>query len=108
MNCFFTTSLYVFIPVSRRNIDVTIYKVGWTWWWYSMRGQAHYSGQSAFDYIDIRDDRVYTYFSLNPGERKTFVVQLSAAYRGKFYLPAFACEAMYDESVRVNTEGKWV
>ena len=60
------------------------------------------------DYIDIRDDRVYTYFSLNPNSRKTFVVQLSAAYRGRFYLPAFSCEAMYDASVTANSEGKWV
>ena len=66
------------------------------------------SGQSSFDYIDIRDDRVYTYFSLAPGTRKTFVVQLTAAYRGRFYLPAFSCEAMYDASVTANTEGKWV
>jgi len=66
------------------------------------------SGQSSFDYIDIRDDRVYTYYSLKPGERKTFVVQLSAAYRGRFYLPAFSCEAMYDAGISANTEGKWV
>jgi uncharacterized protein YfaS (alpha-2-macroglobulin family) len=66
------------------------------------------SGQSSYDYIDIRDDRVYTYFSLGTSSRKTFIVQLSAAYRGKFYLPAFSCEAMYDESIKANTEGKWV
>jgi uncharacterized protein YfaS (alpha-2-macroglobulin family) len=66
------------------------------------------SGQSNYDYIDIRDDRVYTYFSLSPGSRKTFVVQLSAAYRGRFYLPAFSCEAMYDASITANSEGKWV
>ena len=66
------------------------------------------SGQSNFDYIDIRDDRVYTYFSLNPGARKTFVVQLSASYRGRFYLPAFSCEAMYDAGIAGNSEGRWV
>ncbi|MDR1672098.1 MAG: hypothetical protein LBS09_01335 [Bacteroidales bacterium] len=66
------------------------------------------SGSSSYDYIDIRDDRVYTYFSLNAGNRKVFVVQLSAAYRGRFYLPAFSCEAMYDASIRANTEGKWI
>ena len=66
------------------------------------------TGQSTFDYIDIRDDRVYTYFSLNPGERKTFIVQLTAAYRGIFYLPAFSCEGMYDDSVRANNEGRWI
>ncbi len=66
------------------------------------------TGSSNYDYIDIRDDRVYTYFSLGSGSKKTFVVQLSAAYRGRFYLPAFSCEAMYDASITANTEGKWV
>jgi uncharacterized protein YfaS (alpha-2-macroglobulin family) len=64
--------------------------------------------KSHFDYIDIRDDRVYTYFSLPSGSKKTFVVPISTAYRGRFYLPAFACEAMYDETVRANSEGKWI
>ncbi|MDR2036813.1 MAG: hypothetical protein LBQ60_02700 [Bacteroidales bacterium] len=66
------------------------------------------SGSSSYDYIDIRDDRVYTYFSLSPGTKKTFELQLSAAYRGHFYLPAFSCEAMYDASISANTEGKWI
>ncbi|MDR0815704.1 MAG: hypothetical protein LBN37_08155, partial [Bacteroidales bacterium] len=66
------------------------------------------SGSSNFDYVDIRDDRVLTYFGLSSGSKKTFVVQLSAAYRGRFYLPAFACEAMYDATVKANSEGKWV
>jgi uncharacterized protein YfaS (alpha-2-macroglobulin family) len=66
------------------------------------------TGSSSFDYIDIRDDRVYTYFSLGSSNKKTFVVRLSAAYRGHFYMPAFACEAMYDATVSANTEGKWI
>jgi uncharacterized protein YfaS (alpha-2-macroglobulin family) len=66
------------------------------------------SGSSPYDYIDIRDDRVYTYFSLGPNTKKTFTVQLSATYRGRFYLPAFSCEAMYDASIAANTEGKWI
>ncbi|MDR1667613.1 MAG: hypothetical protein LBS03_07995 [Bacteroidales bacterium] len=64
--------------------------------------------KSPFDYIDIRDDRIYTYFSLHSGSKKTFVASLSTAYQGRFYLPAFACEAMYDETVRANSDGKWV
>ena len=51
--------------------------------------------ESAFDYRDIRDDRVNTYFSLNRGESKTFVLTLNAAYKGEFYQPAILCEAMY-------------
>jgi len=39
--------------------------------------------------------------------RTMYVVQLSAAYRGLFYLPAFSCKAMYDVSIVTNTE-EWV
>jgi uncharacterized protein YfaS (alpha-2-macroglobulin family) len=51
--------------------------------------------ESPFDYRDIRDDRVNTYFSLNGGETKTFTLILNAAYKGEFYQPAIWCEAMY-------------
>jgi len=51
--------------------------------------------ESAYDYRDIRDDRVNTYFSLNRGESKTFVLILNAAYKGEFYQPSIWCEAMY-------------
>ncbi|MDR0659807.1 MAG: hypothetical protein LBG19_03180 [Prevotellaceae bacterium] len=64
--------------------------------------------ESSYDYRDIRDDRVYTYFSLNAGQSKTFVVRLNAAYKGKFYLPATSCSAMYDNSIAANTAGQWV
>jgi uncharacterized protein YfaS (alpha-2-macroglobulin family) len=60
------------------------------------------------DYRDIRDDRIYTYFDLNPGERKTFVVQLNAAYMGRYYLPGTYCEAMYDNSISALIKGQWV
>jgi len=62
----------------------------------------------AFDYQDVRDDRVYTYFDLNPGERKTFRILLNAAYEGRFYLPSVRCEAMYDNRIRALRPGKWV
>jgi uncharacterized protein YfaS (alpha-2-macroglobulin family) len=60
------------------------------------------------EYQDIRDDRVYSYFGLEKGETKTFVVMLNAAYRGEFYLPAVYCEAMYDNGIHATRAGKWV
>lgn len=59
-------------------------------------------------YQDIRDDRVFTYFDLKRGERKTFVVQINAAYLGRYYLPGIKCEAMYDNSIIAVQKGKWV
>ncbi|WP_372774854.1 alpha-2-macroglobulin [Mangrovibacterium sp.] len=61
-----------------------------------------------FDYQDIRDDRVLTYFELNPNELKTFRILLNAAYEGKFYLPSVQCEAMYDNRINSRKPGKWV
>ena len=51
--------------------------------------------ESSFDYRDFRDDRVNTYFSLGKGESKTFVMIITAAYKGEFYQPSIWCEAMY-------------
>ena len=64
--------------------------------------------EDVYDYRDYRDDRVYTFFSLNQYEQKTFRVRLNAAYTGKYYLPPVKVEAMYDMNVHANTKGRWV
>ena len=51
--------------------------------------------ESTYDYRDFRDDRVNTYFALNQGETKTFILILNAAFKGEFYQPSVWCEAMY-------------
>jgi hypothetical protein len=61
--------------------------------------------ESAYDYRDIRDDRVNTYFSLNRGESKTFVIILNAAYKGEYNQPAIVCEAMYTPDCRSRIPG---
>ncbi|MCK3683278.1 Ig-like domain-containing alpha-2-macroglobulin family protein [Maribellus sp. YY47] len=61
-----------------------------------------------FEYQDIRDDRIYTYFDLEMGKQKTFTFYLNAAYKGEFYLPPASCEAMYDNSVNARLGGKMV
>lgn len=60
------------------------------------------------DYQDIRDDRVHTYFELGAGEQKVFRVVMNASYRGRYYQPGIAVEAMYDASVHANTKGQWI
>jgi uncharacterized protein YfaS (alpha-2-macroglobulin family) len=64
--------------------------------------------ESSFDYRDFRDDRIYTYFSLNRGETKTFIVILNAAYKGYFFQPALWCEAMYDGNCYSRIPGQEV
>jgi uncharacterized protein YfaS (alpha-2-macroglobulin family) len=51
--------------------------------------------EGKYDYRDIRDDRVNTFFSLNQGESKSFVLILNAAYKGEFFQPSIWCGAMY-------------
>lgn len=60
------------------------------------------------DHQDIRDDRIYTYFSLKAGESKTLSVLLNAAYLGRYYLPGISTYSMYDESKLARTTGRWV
>jgi alpha-2-macroglobulin len=60
------------------------------------------------NYQDIRDDRIYTYYELGNGGKKTFRVILNASYTGKFYLPGVKTEAMYDASIFANKAGYWV
>ena len=61
-----------------------------------------------FDYQDIRDDAVYTFFDLRHGKSKTFEVGLTATYGGRFYMPDIQCEAMYDESIMARKPGSWI
>jgi uncharacterized protein YfaS (alpha-2-macroglobulin family) len=64
--------------------------------------------ESKYDYRDIGDDRVNTYFNLGTGETKTFVVVLNAAYKGEFYQPAIRCEAMYTGNCYSRIPGRKV
>jgi len=74
------------------------------------------STSDPMDYQDVRDDRVFTYFDLpfnwandkNAKQSRTYRIQLNAAYAGRYYLPAVACEAMYDNRIRAVQPGKWV
>lgn len=61
--------------------------------------------ESPYDYRDVRDDRVYTFFDLKTRQHKTFVVNLIAAYSGEFYMPAVSCSDMYDASVSALVPG---
>ena len=61
-----------------------------------------------YNYRDIRDDRVLTYFNLDSGQKKSFKVRLQAAYKGTYYLPSVSCQAMYEPREQARTSGMWV
>ena len=69
---------------------------------------AEFADTSTPEYVDVRDDRVYTYFDLRRNERKVFRVRLNAAYTGRYYLPPTSCSAMYNNKVFARRAGKWV
>lgn len=72
------------------------------------RSEASSDTDGAYNFRDIRDDRVLTYFNLAEGGSKTFRVRLQAAYRGRFYLPAQSCQAMYAPKEQARNKGMWV
>jgi len=63
---------------------------------------------SGIDYQDIKDDRVYTYFSLDKNKSKTIRIKLTAAYQGDYYLAPFSCSDMYNNDISANNSGKKV
>jgi alpha-2-macroglobulin len=72
------------------------------------------------DYMDYRDDRVLSYFSLwhdyywyyryQDRNQKSITLRfiLNASYTGKFYLPGWHASAMYNEKIQARTKGYWV
>ncbi len=85
-----------------------IFPSGWEIRNSRMDGESFKEPTSSYEYQDIRDDRIYTYFDLNANSSRTYRVQLNASYLGEFYLPAVKTEAMYDETISARTPGKWV
>ena len=108
----FYADIRVYNPGTKGNLEQLIlaYVVPSGW---EIRTSRLDEGQSAqpsspFEYQDIRDDRVYTYFSLPQGQAKNFRIMLNAAYQGKYYMPGISCEAMYDNTINARQKGNWV
>ena len=72
-------------------------------WWLEPTGS-----NVTVEHVDIRDDRIYRHFGLKPGEKLVITTRLNAAYRGRFYLPSIAVEAMYDAALYAREKGQWV
>ncbi len=117
------TDFAAIVTVSHNNPNVylkdmaitQIFPSGWEILNSRMDGNEELHTISRPEYLDIRDDRVLTYFSLGnystysgSQHSKTFKVLLNAAYLGKYYLPAVLAESMYDNEVFAREGGKWV
>jgi uncharacterized protein YfaS (alpha-2-macroglobulin family) len=78
------------------------------WEIHNKRMDAGDAENEGYDYRDIRDDRVHTYFDLAQGESKRFRIKLNASYRGRYYMPMVSAEAMYDATINARVPGAWV
>jgi hypothetical protein len=85
-----------------------IFPSGWEILNSRMTGTDDAFSSSDYNYLDIRDDRVYTYFGIPENKEVTYHVMLNAAYAGKYYMPATYCEAMYNHSISALIKGQWV
>ena len=61
-----------------------------------------------YEFQDIRDDKVYTYFNLGVDESKTLEFRINATYQGRYYQPAVVIYDMYDERRTARNAGHWV
>jgi uncharacterized protein YfaS (alpha-2-macroglobulin family) len=62
----------------------------------------------AADYVNIRDDRMEVFGSLESGEVKKVVYAVRAVTAGKFTLPPVEAEAMYDPRIWARDAGREV
>ena len=85
-----------------------IFPSGWEIVNYRITDQESFVVESPYEYRDVRDDRVFTFFALSQGQSVTYEVMLNAAYTGQFYLPALQCGDMYDRKVSAVIKGQWV
>lgn len=63
---------------------------------------------SKYEYRDIRDDRVYTFFALDNNEEKQFTLTINATYAGHYYLPGISVEDMYNAATHARIKGQWI
>lgn len=63
---------------------------------------------SSYDFRDIRDDRVYTFFSIRRSSSKVFYTKLIATYEGSYYEPATSASSMYRNDIFASKPGKWI
>jgi len=82
-----------------------VFPSGWEIQNERLSGSSDESGN--YNYKDVRDDRVMTYFSLAPRQTRTFTVKLHASFIGRYFAPGFLCSSMYDNDISARNLGFW-
>ena len=98
--------IHVFSNASKTNLEelalTHIVPSGW-----EINGESSGAGAN-YEYRDVKDDRIFTYFDLPAAQTFVFKVNLHTAYQGKFYLPPISVEAMYDPTIFARESGLWI
>ncbi|EJP3988093.1 hypothetical protein NUR86_001583 [Campylobacter coli] len=63
---------------------------------------------SSYDFIDVRDDKIMWFFSLNKNRTHHFYIKLNAITPGSYTLSGAYVEAMYDDTYRALSESEKV
>lgn len=84
-----------------------IFPAGWEIMHARMGGATGQMASSPATYVDVRDDRILTYFNIRQNETLHFRVRLHAAYVGRFLLPAVHAESLHDPRIGASVPGGW-
>jgi len=61
-----------------------------------------------YDWRDIKDTHVHTYFALDPNESREYAFKATVSYAGTYYVPAIRVEAMYNAEIQALVPGQLV
>ena len=83
-----------------------IFPSGWEIRNERMTGNTSLTISDLYEYRDIRDNAVFTFFDLE--KVKTYRTVLTATYAGRYFWPDIQCEAMYDHKILARIPGQWI
>jgi uncharacterized protein YfaS (alpha-2-macroglobulin family) len=66
---------------------------------------SHQTTSHDYDYQDIRDSKVHTFFDLTNKESVQVRIKLKATYAGSYYQPKILAESMYTDQVYAEEKG---
>lgn len=91
------------------NVALTqIFPSGWEIINARMGGVAGQMETSRSTYVDVRDDRMLTYFTIRQNETLTYRVRLHAAYSGRYFMPSVVAEGLHSDRIGAMVPGSWV
>ena len=91
--------------------DLSLQQVFPAGWQLRNTGLAEDNLAAQLNYQSAGDDRVSSFFALDASGSQSRIevkVMLNASFAGRYYLPAWQANSMYDTKTRANNTGSWV